>query len=312
MENKIITIVGGTGFLGRYVVRRLAKAGYVLRVIAREPEAAAYLKTAGDPGQIVLMGGDLARPESLTGKIDGSWAVINLAGILFESGKQTFAAIHAQGAERLAQMAASARAERFIQISALGIDRAASSHYARSKLLGEKAVLAAFPAATILRPSVMFGAEDNFINQFARLATLSPLLPLIGGGRTKFQPVYVDDVAAAIETCLNMPNTKGQTYELGGPSIYTFKEILHYMLRVTGRHRGLMPLPFSVASLMGAAANVLPTPPLTADQVRLLKFDNVVSPAARTFAALSIKPTTMDEVVPYYLRRYRKHAKAAA
>jgi uncharacterized protein YbjT (DUF2867 family) len=311
MEAKIITIVGGTGFLGRYVVRRLAKDGYVLRVIARSPEAAAYLKTAGNPGQIVLMGGDLARPESLTGKLDGSFAVINLAGILFESGKQKFATVHAQGSERLAQMAASAKAERFVQVSALGIDKATNSQYARSKLLGEKAVLAAFPTATILRPSVMFGPEDNFINQFARMATLSPALPLIGGGRTKFQPVYVDDVAAAIETCITTPNTKGQTYELGGPSIYTFKEILHYMLRVTGRHRALVPLPFALASVMGRAANALPTPPITADQVRLLKFDNVVSPSARTFSALSIKPHSMDDIVPQYLARYRKHAAAA-
>lgn len=311
MQNKIVTIVGGTGFLGRYVVRRLAKAGYVVRVIARNPEQAAYLKTAGDPGQVVLMGGDVSRPESLSGKIDGSWAVINLVGVLFESGKHTFTAVHAQGAERLAQMASQGKAERFIQVSALGIDKSANSQYARSKLLGEKAVLSAFHDATVLRPSIMFGPEDNFINQFARMATLSPALPLIGGGRTKFQPVYVDDVAAAIETCLEMPNTKGQTYELGGPSIYTFKEILNYMLRVTGRSRALIPLPFPVASAMGAAANILPVPPLTADQVRLLKIDNVVSPAARTFASLGIRPQTLDEIVPGYLARYRKHAAAA-
>jgi len=312
MEQRIVTIVGGTGFLGRYVVHRLAKAGYVLRVIARNPEAALHLKTAGDPGQIVLIGGDLARPESLTGKLDGSFAVINLVGILFESGKQKFATLHAQGAERLAQMAAGAKAERFIHVSALGIDKATGSQYARTKLTGEKAVLGAFRDATILRPSVMFGPEDNFINLFAQLATLCPALPLIGGGRTRFQPVYVDDVAAAIENCLAMPGTKGQTYELGGPGIYTFKEILQLMLRLTSRRRALLPLPFGLAAVAGTMAQVLPRPPLTRDQVRLLKHDNVISPGARTFAQLGIRPKGMDEVVPSYLNRYRRGGKVAA
>lgn len=311
MEPRTITIVGGTGFLGRYAVRRLARAGYRLRIIARRPDAALRLKTAGDVGQIVLMQGDITRPESLHGKLENSYAVINLVGILFESGRQKFAPVHTKGAETLAQLAKAARVERFIQVSALGADKASGSQYARSKLLGESAVLQAFPDATLLRPSVMFGPEDNFYNQFARMAVFSPALPLIGGGHTRFQPVYVDDVARAIETCLTRAEVRGHIYELGGPRIYTFREILDYILRVTGRHAKLMTLPYPAASLMGTMGELMPRPPLTRDQVKLLKFDNVVSPNARTFANLGIEPKAAEEIVPGYLARFAKlHAAA--
>lgn len=311
MEPKIITIVGGTGFLGRYAVRRLAKAGYRLRVIARRPEAALYLKTAGDPGQVALLSGDITRPESLTGKLDGSYAVINLAGILFESGRQKFAAVHAKGAETLAQLAKAARAERLIHVSALGDDKPSGARYARSKLTGESAALQAFPDATILRPSVVFGPEDNFYNQFARLAVFSPALPLIGGGHTRFQPVYVDDVAKAIEACLVRTDARGHIYELGGPRTYTFREILEYILAVTGRHARLVTLPYSTAALVGAMGELMPRPLLTRDQVRLLKFDNVVSPNARTFANLGIEPKAAEEIVPQYLARFARLHTAA-
>ncbi len=306
----IITLIGGSGFLGRYVARRLAKAGYRLRIICRNPDAAAHLKTAGDVGQIALVAGNIAKPETLKGKLDGSFAVINLVGVLFESGKQNFTALHAKGAEILALMAREAGAERFIQISSLGVDRAADSAYARTKLLGEKAVLAAFPAATILRPSVVFGAEDNFFNQFAQMASLAPALPLIGGGKTRFQPVYVDDVAAAVEASLNDETTMGETYELGGPRVYSFREILEYILRTTDRRRCLLPLPMALASAIGAASEILPRPPLTRDQVRLLKYDNVVSSGAKSFAHLGITPTAVETIVPGYLARYNRKVAA--
>jgi uncharacterized protein YbjT (DUF2867 family) len=306
MEQKVVTIVGGTGFLGRYLVRQLAKNGYVLRVIARNPDAARHLKTAGEVGQVVLVRGNLADPQSLAGHIERSYAVINLVGILYESGKQSFTTLHAQGAETLAKMAKAGAVERFIHVSSLGVDKAGGSQYARTKLLGEKAVLAAFPEATILRPSVMFGPEDNFFNQFADMARKAPALPLIGGGITRFQTVYVGDVAQAIETCLTREDVMGQTYELGGPHVYTFRELLQLIMKITGRDKPLVTLPFPVASAMGTVAQLLPRPPLTRDQVALLKHDNVVGPGARTFAHLGIKPTAAEMIVPEYLARFRK------
>lgn len=312
MEPKIVTIVGGTGFVGRYVVRRLARAGYMIRVISRNPQGALHLKTAGNVGQIVLMAGDLSQPESLAGKLDHSYAVINLAGVLYESGRQTFTALHAQGPEQLAKMAKAVKAERFIHMSALGVDKTMGASYARTKLLGEKAVTAAFPDAVILRPSIIFGPEDNFYNQFARMAALLPALPLIGGGKTRFQPVYVDDVAKAIEACLARNDVRGHIYELGGPQIYTFKQILRYILYTTGKRRALIPLPFPLASLAGMFSELMPRPLLTRDQVTLLKSDNVVSPNARTFVNLGIQPVAVDMVVPNYLSRFQSHFKAAA
>lgn len=306
MNQKVITIIGGTGFLGRYIVKALASAGYTIRVISRHPESALHLKTAGDVGQVVLMGGNLNDPDSLFGKIDGSYAVINLVGVLFEGRRQRFGNLHAKGAEKLAQIAKNCGVERFIQISALGVDKAATSQYARSKFQGEKAVLAAFPQATILRPSVVFGPEDNFYNQFARMACFAPALPLIGGGKSRFQPVYVMDIARAVVACLRQDETRGQVYELAGSQVYSFKQILQYILQVTGKHRWLMPLPFALASLIGAVGEWLPVPPLTRDQVRLLKYNNVATPGAPGFAQLGITPTAVEMVVPEYLGRYSK------
>ncbi|MFW0777266.1 MAG: complex I NDUFA9 subunit family protein [Rickettsiales bacterium] len=309
MRNKIITVIGGTGFLGRYVVKRLAKAGYTIRVICRRPNSALHLKTAGDVGQIVLMSGNLANPESLRDKLANSYAVINLVGVLFESGKQTFTNLHAQGAEKIALMAKEAGAERFIHISALGVDKNTDSAYARSKAVGERAVQSAFPGATILRPSVIFGPEDNFFNQFATMASLSPALPLIGGGKTKFQPVYVDNVAKAIVLCLTQ-DVQGETFELGGPRTYSFREILEYIMHTIGKKRMLINVPFNVASTMGMGCEILPRPVLTRDQVRLLKHDNVVSPNAKTFAHLGISPAAVEVIVPEYLARYNRKAAA--
>lgn len=304
MEQRVVTVIGGTGFVGRYVVKLLAGAGYTIRVISRNPNAALHLKTAGNVGQIVLMGGNIAEPASLIGKIENSYAVINLAGILFERGKQSFAHVHAHGAEKVAQMAKAAGVQRFVQMSALGVDKAKTSDYARTKLLGEKAVLSAFPEATILRPSVIFGPEDNFYNQFAAMASLSPALPLIGGGITRFQPVYVGDVAAAILAAITRPDTAGQVFELGGPNVCSFKDILEYIMTLTGHKRMLLPIPLGMASFMGMCAEALPKPPLTRDQVRLLKSDNIVSSGVKNFATLGIAPTAVEMVVPGYLGRF--------
>ncbi|MGE0753738.1 MAG: complex I NDUFA9 subunit family protein [Alphaproteobacteria bacterium] len=309
-QQKIISVVGGTGFLGRYVVRQLARRGYPIQVISRHPERVLQLKPSGDVGQIVPVAGDIKDIGSLHDTLERSYAVINLAGILYEKGKQNFTAIHAQGAEKLAQAAASLGVTKFIHISALGVDKVSGSNYARTKALGEKAVLAAFPTACILRPSVLFGPEDDFFNQFAHMAGFSPALPLIGGGRTRFQPVYVADVAKAVAICLQKPQTNGQTYELGGPQIFTFKEVLEYVLRVTHKNRKLVNIPFGMATGMGTLGELLPVPPLTRDQVRLLEHDNVVSPNAKGFSALGISATSVDMIVPGYLERFKNRQAA--
>ncbi len=309
-ETKIITIVGGTGFIGRYVVKHLAKAGYRIRVISRNAESALELKTAGDPGQILLVSGNVAKPESL--QLAASYAVINLVGILFESGKQSFNAVQTTGAEKLAQAAKAAGAQVFVQMSALGADKASGSHYARSKLMGEKAVQSAFPTATILRPSVVFGEEDNFFNQFASMASFSPALPLIGGGTTKFQPVYVDDVAKAIEAALTNKNMRGKTYELGGLGTYSFKEILQFITATIHKPRCLTTLPYGLANVVGFFNELLPRPMITRDQIKLLKHDNVVSENALTFADIGITPQSVEAIVPHYLARFAPYLKVAA
>jgi NADH dehydrogenase len=312
MHNRIITVVGGTGFVGRYVVKLLASKGYTIRVIARDPEAALQLKTAGEVGQIVLVGGNLSRPESLQGKLDNSWAVINLVGILFESGSQNFSTLHAQGAEKLAQLSKAAGVDRFIHMSSMSIDKAVNSKYARTKALGEKAVKAAFPEATILRPSVIFGPEDQFFNTFAAMARFAPMLPLIGGGKTKFQPVYVCDVARAVLAVLEHPESKGTTYELGGPEVYTFKELLEFICKTTRRTPYLLNVPFGIASAVSRITQLLPHPPITYDQVSMLKHDNIVNADVKTFADLGITPNAVEAIVPEYLERFAKPGLVAA
>lgn len=310
MEQRVITILGGTGFLGRYVVQQLAQAGYRLRIICRTPNEASELYAAGHVGQIAIIGGNINKPESYSYALNGSYAVINLVGILFEGGKQKFSSIHSVGAEKLAAAAQAAGVKRFIHISALGVEHEHGSSYARSKILGERAVLSAFPSATILRPSVMFGAEDNFFNKFARMTNISLALPLIAGGKTLFQPVYVADVAKAIEVCLNKDESKGQIYELGGVRNYSFKQILEYILKLIGKKRFLVPIPFGLASFLGKIMELLPTPPLTCDQVKLLKYNNVVNHSAKNFSHLGITPTAVETIVPEYLAIYRKKVTA--
>lgn len=313
MRQGIVTVVGGTGFLGRYVVRALARDGYVIRVLARDPLAGAELKTFGDVGQIVLEYADLAKPHTLEGKLDNSKAVVNLVGVLYERGQQNFSALHAQGAEKLAQMAKAAGVERYVHVSALGVETAVDSKYARTKLLGERATCAVLPQTTVLRPSVLFGAEDNFFNQFARMACVSPVLPLIGGGKTRFQPVYVADVAAAVAQAMKSDAMLGKTYELGGPEVMSFKQVLAYICKTTGRNPALVNIPFRVAGVMGSVAEMSPcTPPLTRDRVRLLHYDNVVSGQALNFSHLKISPTPVDAVVPDYLCRFIKRSPGEA
>lgn len=315
MRQDIITIVGGTGFLGRHVVRALAREGFVVHVLARHLKQGAELKTFGDVGQVVVDYADLAKPQTLEGKLKGSYGVVNLVGVMCEQGNQNFTALHAQGAERLAKLAKAAGVERYVHVSALGVETAVDSKYARTKLLGERATCSAVPQTTVLRPGILFGPEDDFFNKFARMACFSPVLPLIGGGKTRFQPVYVGDVARAVAQACTGHAMAGKTYELGGPEIFTFRQLMDFVLRTTGRQCGYIEIPLRVAEWMGAVAQLAPcTPPLTRDQVRLLCYDNVVGGQALNFSHLGIHPATVASVVPQYLARFvrRTPGEAAA
>ena len=305
----LVTVFGGSGFLGRHVVRALAKEGYRIRVAVRRPELAGHLQPLGRVGQIHAVRANLRYPDSVEAAVRDASVVINLVGILFESGRQRFAATHSQGAEAVA-LTAAAFGARLVHISALGADENASSLYARSKAIGEKLVLAALPPATILRPSIMFGAEDTFFNRFAAMARISPALPLIGGGLTRFQPVFAGDVAAAVLAAIEGRATRGPIYELGGPEVLTFRQLMELTLAMIERRRLLVSLPFALAKLKASFLQFLPKPPLTPDQVELLKADNVVSDSARsegrTLEDLGIDPVDMRVVVPSYLWRFRK------
>ena len=310
MAAKLVTIFGGSGFVGRHTVRALARAGYRVRVAVRRPHTAHFLRPLGDVGQVELVQANIRDDNSVRAAVDGADVVINLVGILFEGGKQKFAAVQAEGAGRVGEAAALAGASRFIHVSAIGAEPKSSSKYARSKAQGEELVRASFAEATILRPSIIFGPEDDFFNRFAALARFSPFLPLIGGGNTRFQPVFVGDVADAILRSLEDHGTQGRTFELGGPRVYTFKEVLQYILQVVGRKRLLLPLPFGLAKFQAFFLGLLPNPMLTMDQVELLKSDNVVGltgdETIGTLSDLGIAPKTVDAIVPSYLERYRR------
>ncbi len=323
-----ITIFGGSGFVGRHLVRRLAVENWEVRVAVRDIEAAQFLKTSGNIGQIVLWQTDIKDPAQVASAVEGADAVVNLVGALYESGANYFSALHTNGAANIAQAAALAGVGRLVQISALGADKSSSSKYARTKALGEDAVQTAFPAATIMRPSVIFGPEDNFFNMFAGLSRYSPSMPvfgcpvipkisvngenglnfdidLYGDGGTKFQPVYVGDVADAIVRALKDAGTAGRTYELGGPQVYSFKEVMELLGRHTGRNKWLVPIPFVIATICAYFLQVLPKPLLTCDQVSLMKSDNVVSETAETLASLGINPVDAEVILPVYLGRFR-------
>jgi uncharacterized protein YbjT (DUF2867 family) len=307
--DKLITVYGGSGFLGRHVIRALCKRGYRIRVAVRRPELAGHLQPLGRVGQIHAVQANLRYPGSVEAAARGADVLINLVGILFERGKQRFDAVQAFGAESVA-LAASAYGAKLVHISAIGADENSAAAYARSKAMGEKLVLAARPDATVLRPSVVFGPEDDFFNRFAALAMFAPALPLVGGGHTRFQPVYVGDVAAAVVEAVEGRTKSGTVYELGGPEVRTFKELMQYVLQVTGRSRLLVPLPFALAEVQAWFLQLLPKPLLTVDQVKLLKSDTIVSDAARregrTLEALGIAPTAMEAIAPTYLWRFRK------
>jgi len=305
MTPRSVTLFGGSGFIGRYLVQCLAQQGWQIRVAARHPERAKFLKPLGNVGQVTPMRARLQDEASVRRAVEGADAVVNLVGVLYSKGAQSFEALHARGAGTLARAAAVAGARDFVQVSAIGADPRSQADYARSKAAGEAAVREAFPDAVIVRPSVVFGPEDGLFNLFAVLARLSPVLPLIGGGHTKFQPVYVGDVAEAIATCLSRPDCRGKTYELGGPKVYSFKEMLELLLVEIRRKRLLLPLPFGLAEFEAAFLELLPVPLLTRDQVRLLKRDNVVSDHALTLADLGIRPTALEVILPTYLDRYR-------
>ncbi|MFZ2869697.1 complex I NDUFA9 subunit family protein [Zavarzinia sp.] len=307
MADRLVTVFGGSGFVGRYVVKRLAKQGWRVRVAVRRPQEAGFLRTMGDVGQIAIVQANVRHTPSVKQAVAGAEAVINLVGILSESGSQKFQLIQAEGAKRIAAAAREAGVSRFVQVSAIGADANSGADYAKTKALGEAAVKAAFPDAVILRPSLVFGPEDQFFNRFANMARYIPVLPLIGGGETKFQPVYVGDVADAVVAAANgAVGAAAQPYELGGPTVYSFRQLMEIVLKVTERKALLLPIPFVVAKLQAAAIGWLPGAPITSDQVKLLRRDNVVAAGAPGFEAFGITPTSVEAIVPTYLHRFRK------
>lgn len=310
VSDRIVTVFGGSGFIGRHVIRSLAEQGWRVRNACRRPDLAHHLQPLGSVGQIVSVQANIRDTPSVRAAVEGADAVVNLVAIAHESGKQTFKHVHVEGAARVAEAAKEAGVKTLVQISALGADIESKSLYARTKAEGETAVLKAFPDAVILRPSVVFGPEDNFLNRFAALARLSPVLPLVGGGHTKFQPVFAGDVADAVAAVLGGKAKPGATYELGGPEVMTFREIMRYILEVTNRKRLLVPLPFPIAVLQAQFLQMLPNPLLTTDQVELLRRDSIVSHAAakngRLLENLGVRGTAMEAVVPAYLYRFRK------
>src|SRR5215472_2761569 len=306
MRSRRTAVLGGSGFIGRYVVKRLAARGDVIAVGCRNAEQAKFLKPLGDVGQIVPLNIAIGNEELLPAFLAGNDTLVNCVGILQEKGSQTFNLVHHSGPARLARFAREAGVERFVHFSAIGADSRSSSAYARTKAAGEQAVRDAFPTVTILRPSIVFGPEDQFFNRFAAIAMLSPVLPLIGGGETRFQPVYVGDVADAVMKCLEDSASAGRLYELGGPKIYTFRELLDLLLSEIRRKRRFLDVPFGLAAAQAKLMSILPNPPLTPDQVELLKRDNVVSSGAMTLASLGIAPTVAEVILPTYLDRFRR------
>lgn len=318
MAHTLITIFGASGFIGRHLVRRLAADGVRVRAAVRRPDDALFLKPMGDVGQIVPVQANLRDDASVRSALEGADAAVNLVGVLQKSGRQTFDALHHLGAERVARLAREAGVGRLVQISAIGAEADSKAEYARSKAKGEAAARGAFPEVTIIRPSLVFGPDDGLFNRFAALARVLPVLPIFGhglladAGATRFQPVYVGDVAEAIRRVLADPASAGKTYELGGPQVFTYREIMELVLRYTGRHRGLVPYPFALARIHAAFIQMIPMAPVTRDQIRLLEIDNVVSSGASTLADLGIEPTPVESVVPEYLERYRRPGAQAA
>lgn len=307
----LVTVFGGSGFVGAQVVRALAKRGLRVRVAVRQPGRGYKMRMLGDVGQIEVVQANLRAPATVARALAGAEACVNAVGVLYEAGRQRFQSVHAMGAQNVAEVAAAVGISRLVQISAIGADLDSASKYARTKAMGEAAVRERVPTASIVRPSIVFGQGDGFFNRFGQMAALAPALPLIGGGHTRFQPVFVGDVAAAVATCVLDPATEGQTYELGGPAAYSFRQLMELICKETGRSPALLPVPFPLASLLGAAGDLVAAvspfpPPITSDQVELLKTDNVVAAGAKGLADLGVQPTALEAILPTYLYRYRR------
>lgn len=331
-QRRIVTVFGASGFIGRHLVRRLAKAGWTVRAACRDPEHGQFLRTMGDVGQVIPWGADVTDPASVRFALDGAHAAVNLVGILYESGRATFERMHVTAAAGIAETAAALGIHQLVHMSALGADVKAEADYARTKGAGEAAVRAALPAARIVRPSVVFGPEDNFFNKFAGLCRISFFLPVIGAptlpsvrlgngkgfgidflgdGGPKFQPVYVGDVADAIVACLDKADTAGKTFELAGPRIYSFADLMRLVLTTANRKRLLLPVPFWLASLKAFFLEKLPKPLLTTDQIKLMQTDNIASGALPGLAELGITPTPAEAILPIYLHQYRTPSEQA-
>ncbi len=309
VRQEIVTVFGGSGFLGRYVVQALARRGYRVRAAVRRPDLAGHLQTHGVVGQIHAVQANVRNRESIERAVAGSHAVINLVGILFQSGKQKFDVVQGEAPGWIAAAAKEAGAQRMVQMSAIGADPESPAAYGRTKARGEARAREAFEETVVFRPSIVFGPEDDFFNRFAEMARFLPALPLIGGGHTLFQPVFVADVAEAVARAVDGDIERGTTYELGGPEIKSFKELLELMFEITHRKRLLLPLPVAFAKMQASVFQLLPQPPLTVDQVKLLERDNIVSEAAikdgRTLDGLGIEARALATVLPSYLWRFR-------
>ncbi|WP_135079765.1 complex I NDUFA9 subunit family protein [Terasakiella sp. SH-1] len=325
MGRRIATVFGGSGFLGRHIVKRLAQQGYTVRVAVRDVEAAMYLKPYGNPAQILLQACNVRDSEMVARSVEGADVVYSLVGLLSQWGKQTFDAVHVEGAHNIAKACAAARVSNLIHVSAIGANDQAEAQYARTKGAGEKAIFHAYPKAVILRPSVVFGPEDDFFNKFAAMSRFAPALPVMGAplipevsfdgdlevnlygdGGAKLQPVYVGDVAQAAVNAIDNETAKGKTYELGGPEVMTFMGIMKRVLKYTQRKRLLAPVAFPIAKILGGVLGFLPKPPLTGDQVLMLESDNVVSEGTLTLQDLGVEPTLADVILPTYLGRYKE------
>jgi len=311
-QHKIVTVFGGTGFLGRHIVYALARTGAQIRVATRMPRRAYFLRPAGDVGQIVPVACNVHDGASVAAALRGATHAVNLVGALYEYGKHgTFEKLHHLAPKRMAEQAREAGLENFVHVSALGAAPQSASAYSRTKALGETAVTQTFTRSVILRPSLVFGPEDDFFNRFAKMARLSPFLPVVGGGETKFQPVYVSDIARAVKTIITAPwpqKYAGQTYELGGPEILSFRDCLNRLLAVTGQEARVLSLPAPLAHIVALFGSVLPKPPLTRDQIKSLQADNVLSGHYPVLQDLGITPTALAAILPSYLNQYKKTA----
>ena len=306
LRNKTVCIIGGSGFIGRALVEKLARAGARITVLTRNAVRSKNLKPVGDVGQITVMSGDALLDDDLARAIQSADYVVNLVGIFHPSGKKNFENAQAELPQRIAQIAEQAEVTKIVQISAIGADLNAASTYYRTKAEGERSLLSLALNSTILRPSIVFGPGDGFFDRFARMAMIAPALPLLAGGNTKFQPVFVGDVAESIIYCLSNSQTDGQIYELGGPSIYSFKELLVYMLSAIGKKRALIPVPIFAMQVPAAMASILPNPPITRDQLRMLDTDNIVNENMLDITSFGITPQPIEAHVPNYLSCYRQ------